>query len=263
MKTKKNHDTGFAQVFVIVSLVLVSSILTSVLSTSHTSNQHTALVDRTVRANIAAGSAFRRVATAIEDPTDNTETDLVTSDVPLVVDVDDLRVAVTLEGEAGKINPARAASEILDRYLAALPLTEQDRSLLASDLSASRQTDDGTAGIAALKRVLIPHVGPLQIDQDFSALNSAAGIDPQYANSRVLSALPDLDAAEVAQILSMRRTDPSSIAGMSSYFGTSARVFSVVAEIAWEADRSFIRRIPFEITPAGKVRPLAGFLGAN
>jgi hypothetical protein len=246
-------DGGFAQVLVLTSLATISAIITVALVHASGSGALTSALDRQVRGEAAAVSGIRRVIAAIEAPADDLETRILSSEHPLPFEFGETRVELQIDGEGGKINPVRSAPELLTGYIGTLPLSEDARRGLLAAIEDARELDDREAGLQAVHRYLLPIVPMAQLESDFGIWNQTGGVDPLYASERVLSAIPDLTAGGVAQVLQLRKSDPSAVRALSAHFATGRPIFSIVAVVRGSAGEMTSKRVPIEISSAGRV----------
>jgi hypothetical protein len=104
-----------------------------------------------------------------------------------------------------------------------------------------------------VERFLLPSVAMAQLERDFGIWNQTAGIDPMYASRAVLSAGPNLTLNAVEQVLQLSQNNPSAIRGLSAHFSTGRAVFSIVATVRWGPNETSSKRVPIEISSAGRV----------
>lgn len=251
---------GFVQVLVLISLATISAILQVILSNSVQLSSSLKALDRSVLGQTAASSAARRVIAAIEDPSDDLETKILAAGTPYPVEIAGTKVEVSIEGEGGKIDPATADQSIIAGYLAPLTLSGDQRSGLMAQLAEARANKSPAAAIGALYRFLVSIVSSDQLRRDFTDLDTTTGIDPMFADDRVLAAIPDIGAGKMAAIKSLRRDNPAGLNGMSAYFTSGQPIFTIVATVHWSATEQYSMGVPIEISTAGQVIALDGFM---
>lgn len=256
MKSRASPETGFAQLMVLGGLAAVAGVLTLATTASLGTSEMAAALANRLEHEIAASSAVHRIISAIADGGDALEIGLLSA-TALDLDVGGTSVALSIEGEGGKINPVATRTEIVEGYLRDLGLSTEEFASLRTEFAGLRADRSASGEVtSAVMLALLPWVAADQIDSDFSPFNDRTGIDLRYASERVLSAFPDLDASEVHQVVERRATDPSVVNGLSAYTESGSSRFSLVATIS-EPTGTFTRRVPIEITPAGSVVLLA------
>ena len=245
-------DQGFVQILLLVALATIAAVLTAVLIGARQNVLYAKALDRMIRTEALAASGFQRLGAAILDHADDLEQAALEGTDPPLVTLADARLALTLEGEGGKIDLLRADMALLTEYLvnAALPAAAQAR--LIADIAAARDSKDGAAARDAVRLALLDSLSNAQIDADFTILGTTAGIDPRYASERVLAAVPDLDPGDLAALLAMPEAERTQ-QGLSRYFESGGRRFSLVVKIDQPPFAPATRRLPIELSTSGRV----------
>jgi hypothetical protein len=257
--TKRTPADGFVQIGALAGLAIVAALVTAVLSESVRLSRQTEALDRVTRGAIAADSGIRRLLVAIDSPADALEGWVGVAGVPYPFEFSGLQLTLAIEGEAGKINPLSIAAPILAGYIENLAIPGPDKAILISLLEDARSNEDTGAAMDALHAYLIPALSSEDIARDFTTRSRLAGIDPQLASERVLRAVPDVSDAEAAEIVRGRARQPGAISAPSAYFATGRPLFTLVAAVRWTESESFTRRVPIELTTAGRAIVLDGF----
>lgn len=251
------RDAGFAQIVVLAALAVISAILTVALAAASTNDRFLTVFDRRVRAEVAADSSIREILSAIGDTADTAEQELLKGQVDLAIG--QMSIELRIEGEAGKIDPLLTNPDVLGGYLDDLGVGGAERAELITAIEVARGADDDGAALNVLRRTLVDRIPPGEFDSDFTHFGRGAGIDPQYASSRVLRAPPDISDAAAADIEQRRGDDVASIGTLSRYFGSASTIFSVVASVSTGDRGGYVKRVPIEITTGGRAIPLTGF----
>jgi hypothetical protein len=256
---RQRHVGGFVQILVLAGLATVAGLLTAVLSDARQWGENGRSIERLTAGMAVAESGVRRLLAAINDPTDDLESRVGVDGVPFPFGVAEHSLDLAIEGEAGKIDVLAADRAVLLGYLQDLHLTEENRAFLVQAIDSARLRTDGPAAMDALFSHLLPVVSSELIEQDFTLLSGLAGIDPMLASERVLAALPDISDIEAKEIVRLRRTQPLSIAGLSIYFASGRPLFTLVATVHWNETETTTKRVPIEITTAGRALVTSGF----
>ena len=255
------HDStgGFAQISALLALAGIAGVLAVTLSQSVEISRQTVVLDRIIRGSVIADSGVRRLLAAIDDPDDRLEDEVGILGFPRTIEVSGVQVGLAIEGEAGKLNPLTIPWEVLERYVDRAGITAADRTDLLERLQDARRTVDMDAALRSLHVFLIPLLSLDELERDFSVRTNLAGVDPHLASERILAALPDLGEAAATELVRSRH-DPSAIGRFDSrYFATGHPLFTLVTTVHWNDVDRFTRRVPIEITTAGKVLVLDGF----
>lgn len=207
----------------------------------------------------AASSGIRRLLSAIDNPADNLEHLVGVRGNPYAFDFDGVPMTLAIEGEAGKINPLTADRAILEDYVGDLLMSAGDKASLLALVDAARTTNDGPAAMEALYGFVSPAIGSEFVERDFTLSSTLMGVDPLLASGRVLRALPDLGDAIVTSILRLRETNPEALSIASAYAANGRPLFTLVASVHWNDSESTTKRVPIEITTAGRASVLSGF----
>jgi hypothetical protein len=260
MIARRSAD-GFVQIGALAGLAVVAGIVTLALSFSLGFQRNTATFERSAFGAMAADSGIRRLIASIEHPADTLAASVGVTGTAYPFELSGLPMTLAIEGEAGKLDPLTVERPLLESYVRNTLLPAADVTLLFSQLDIARGTHDGTRAMELLEKYLAPALSPEDLARDFTSRAGLAGIDPMYASERVLRALPDLDPAAVDEILRRRTTEPSVVqAFYSRYFSRGVRPeFTLVATVDRDERHAVVRRVPVEMTTAGRVLVLDGF----
>jgi hypothetical protein len=235
----------------LMTLALVAGVLTASLEVAADTSRSASALDRLVRGDALADSGIRRLVVAFADAADDFETAALDHDMALTIGKSTLRLRV--EPETGKIDVLKADERMVRRYLS--PLAVDANGLLAR-LGAARGAGDGAAALRALE-LAGDALPPSRLWRDFSRFGARA-IDPQFASAEVLAAVPDLSAAESRALAAMPASERALATGMSGYFASGGRTFSLLVHGGSGTADAVTRRLPVEISASGRLMALAG-----
>jgi hypothetical protein len=125
-------------------------------------------------------------------------------------------------------------------------------------ISKARDIDSANSGLNAILVSLLDHRSDRELAQDFTEFSDHSGIDPAYASGRVIAAIPDLPTSTAARISGSTIQDLAQLNLQSRYFAPNGARFSLVAHIDWGPNQSSERRLPVEVSSAGRLVALAG-----
>lgn len=240
---------------VVAALAGLGGLLTaSLMATTHTSRQVAAL-ERLVRSEVLGACGSYRLAAAIGDPADVLES--LALQEAARVGIGDTEMSLRIEISGGKIDVLAAEVDLIERYAGQSGLAPPAVAGLLTDIGEARARADGAAALEAIRSALAGTLPLAEIDRDFTRFGGA-GIDPSYASSRVLHAIPDLSPADADRIVAAAPEERAKDAHLSRYFSSTGRRFSLVTQAAWGANETSERRLPIEISTSGKVVVLAG-----
>lgn len=248
-------ESGFVQLIVVSGLAVLGGLLTvSLLAATETGRQGAAL-ERLVRSEVAADAGFYRLVAAIEDPADALETAALQGQAQLVIAGDELSLGV--EANGSKIDVLAADLQLIERYARQAGLDGRDLSALLDRLGVARETGDGPAALEAIRVAITGLLPSQELSRDITRFGGS-GIDPTYASSRVLHAVPDLGPADADRIAAAPLAERAQYAQLSRYFASAGRRFSLVTRVGWGANALSEGCLPIEISTAGRAVALAG-----
>lgn len=234
---RQSNAEGFAQIIALTGLAILGGMIATLQLQATGATRAQSALQQAIVGRIAAGSATRRVFSAIENDADTLEATLARGNGTLQLHEAGLDMAVSLEREGGKISAANSPSELMQGYLAGLGVV--------SPASAGVSEVQATAGVRAMVTIgLLQHNVDASFDQEFSRYHLSLGINPLFASDRVLDAVPDLTDWDRGDILRDRHT--GKINAISSYFSADVTALSLVLQ-------SPARRSTFVLTAGGKV----------
>lgn len=247
-----SRASGFAQVIVVGGVAAIAALIAAMMPLTQSTSTATSGLERLLRVEVLARSASARLLTAIESRGDLFEQQAL--DGPVALTLADRTLAVSLEGETGKIDVLRSPSEMLARLGQDLGVEPGSRATFEAEIEEARR-HDASRTLAVVQRWL----APLHPDLDtVVTMFGSEHIDPTYAGIEVLSAIPDLSQADAARILSVPRTNRGQFAELSEHLAVNTRRFSIAVRIEWAADQISIRRLPIELSTSGRAIVLAG-----
>ena len=255
---RTQRTAGFVQVLALVGLSLVGGLLTVTLTQSHRTKVSLAVLERQMVADTIAATAIRRLIAAIGDPGDDLDLRVGVYGVPFRVPLAGVPVSLAIVGEAGRIDVLAADPVLLASYVEKTGLARSEQVALISSMVDARAAQDAQAAFDALYRHLIPIGRGEHVVEDFTMRSGLSGVDPLFANERVLKAVPDLTAASVAGILRERERG-SVVQARSEYFSRGRALFTVVATVHWSDTERLAKRVPIEITTGGQALVLSSF----
>ena len=244
---------GFVQMMVLVALGTISAVIMATMLTATDGSSNTAALERLVETDALTISGFNRLEAAMLNPTDDLAIRALRLDTPVEIQVGGNRVALQIEGVGGKIDPLRTARDAIVRYMANSPLTTGERATVMAAIDKARDTNSAYAGYTAVLIGLLDHRANRELEQDFTQFADHSGIDPAYASSRVIAAIPDLSASTVAGISGSTIQDLAVRNLQSRYFAPNGSRYSLVTIIDWGQNQSAQRRLPVEVSSAGRL----------
>lgn len=247
-------ESGFVQLLVVSALAVLGGLLTAGLLAAAETGRQAAALERLVRSEVAADAGFYRLVAAIEDPADTLETVALQGQTTLAMTGDELSLGI--EANGSKIDVLAADLQLIERYARQAGLNGPQVGALLGELGVARQDGDS---VRALEVVRVAMVGLLpggELRRDITRFGGP-GIDPTYASSRVLHAVPDLSPADVERIAAASPEERAQFAQLSRHFSSAGRRFSLVARLRWGENAASESRLPIEISTAGKVVVLA------
>lgn len=249
----RDPDAGFVQLLVVAALATLGGLLTASLMSATQTSRQTAALERLVRGDVLAESGFQRLIAAIDGPQDTLENEALSGAVSL--SLADADVQLRIEAIGSKIDVLSADLLLLENYLTQAGVERQQLAALLADVGDARSRSDGEGAIEAVRAVgagLQP-----AFDRDLTRFGGP-GIDPNYASSSVLRAIPDLAPIDADRIAATPEGERGEHARLSRYFTSTGRRFSLATRIEWAADAIAERRLPIEISTSGKVMVLGG-----
>lgn len=238
---------------VLAGIAVLAALSVAGLSSAQSADVTAAALERMLRSDVLSRSAFDRVLAALESRPDMFEQQALSGPTTLQVSPQDM--AVSLEGEAGKIDLLQAPLATIARLADNLGLPAAGRNAFVQDLEETRTQGNGQRALDLARQRLALLV------TDLDAVVTIFGgqhIDPTYAPREVLEAVPDLSPVEIAQILSAPPPERGQFVAMSEHFATNSRRFSIAVQIAWAPDQVSIGRLPIELSTSGRAIVLAG-----
>lgn len=248
-------DAGFVQLLVIGALATLAGLLTVTMLTAAQTSRASAALERLVRNSAVGDASALRMMAAIEDPADDLETRALRGSMTVAMGPVD--TTLRIEAEASKIDVLFADVALLERYLVHRGFDASTVTALVQRLSVARESGDGVGALEALRVALTAALPTGEFDRDVTRFGGV-GIDPISATGRVLLAIPDLSPAEAKRIAAASPEDRAQYAHSSRYFSSSGRRFSLVTTTARGVGQASERRLPIEISTAGKPIVLAG-----
>lgn len=249
------YESGFVQLIVVSALAVLGGLLTAGLLAATETGRQAAALERLVRSEVAADAGFYRLVAAIEDPADALETTALQGPTKFVMAGDE--VSLGIEANGSKIDVLAADLQLIERYARQAGLDGGGATALLEKLGAAREADNGPAALEAIRVVMTGLLPSEQLSRDITRFGSR-GIDPTYASSRVLRAVPDLSPAEADRIAAASPEERAQFAQLSRYFASGGRRFALVTRIAWGANDRSEACLPIEISTAGRVIVVAG-----
>lgn len=249
----ESSNGGFVQVMVVAGIAALAALVVAGLSSTQSADVTAAALERTLRVDVLSRAAFERVLAALESRPDTFEQQALAG--PTELEISDQAVAVSVEGEAGKIDLLQAPLPIVARLAENLGLPAGARTTLMEELEEARRERDPAGALDLVRQRLA------LLADDLDAVVTVFGsqhIDPTYAATDAFEAIPDLSPTEIAQILSAPPSERGQFAAMSEHFATDSRRFSIAVRIAWAPDQVSVRRLPIELSTSGRAIVLAG-----
>jgi len=247
------NDGGFVQLIAAIGLATIGGIITIAVSDAIANSYDRGALERLVSTDAASRSGFIQLESSIDDPTHALDREALK--LPTAVDLGlGYQSRLSIEPVSGKIDVLRAPPEVIARYLESEGADQQIVVSLKDKLKESVTQDDP---YTLLDDITIALRGSPYIRRDMTDYG-ASTIDPRFATSRVLAAIPDLSPTTLAALSGQNISSPD-IARMSHYLslGQSTR-FDLVVSQTWNKSASSERRLPIEITAAGRVLLLGG-----
>lgn len=238
------------QLLVVSALAVLGGLLTAGLLAAAETGRQAAALERLVRGEAAADAGFYRLVAAIEDPADTLETVALQGQTTLAMTGDELSLGI--EANGSKIDVLAADLQLIERYARQVGLNGPDVSALLDTLGAAREAGNGSAALEAIRVAMTGLLPSEELSRDITRFG-AAGIDPTYASSRVLHAVPDLSPADADRIAAAPSAERAQYAQLSRYFASAGRRFSLLVRAGL-----LDQRLPLEMSTAGKVVVLAG-----
>lgn len=248
-------DTGFVQVIVVSALATIGGLVTASLIATTKTNQQTAALERLVRNEAIGISGSQRLAAAIDDPADALEAQALWGTV--ATKLANIEISFRIEPEGSKIDVLAAELGLIEGYASQVGLDPRSTTTLLGEIGKARGRSDGVTALEAVRVAMTGMLPAEGLDRDFTRFGGA-GIDPSYASSRVLHAIPDLSPADADRIAATTPDERAQHVHLSRYFSSGGRRFTLVTQIAWSANETSERRLPIEISTSGKIIVLAG-----
>ena len=259
-RIKRTTDGGFVQIGALAGLAVVAASLALSLGGNMQLARDAAAFERRASAALIADSGVRRVLASIEDPADPLAMEVGVAGDLHTLELLGSPVELAIEGEAGKIDPLTAARPILESYFSNAGVPAARIAALMAGLDQARPAADAEAAFELLETYLLPDLTAENLARDFTDRSKLAGIDPLYASRRVLEALPDLGTTEIDEIIRVRSLEPGSLDTTASrYFAGGGAEFTIVAAVPLTGREALVRRVPIELTTAGRAVVLDGF----
>lgn len=243
-------DAGFAQLLVIGALAVMAAILSAAIATARLGSAQISALDARVLADARLTSGIDLLRDALGDPQSDLESQALAQ--PVVVHVGDEAVALSLTGEGGKIDVMRGDPALVARFAAVAGVSQSDAAELLRRLAERRAAGDDAGALDVVRVYLAEAVGFDALDESFTRFGSDR-IDPAMAGAAVLRAIPDLNAAQVTQIIATPAAERGQYAPLSRYFASGSRRFMLVARQDGKQGQRFERRLPVELTASGGV----------
>jgi hypothetical protein len=240
---------------VVSALAALGGLLTAGLLSATQTGRQAAALERLVRSDVAADAGFLRLVAAIEDPGDALENAALQA--PTRLDVADYELLLRIEANGSKIDVLAGDLALLGRYARQAGLDARDVAALLDALGAARDRQDGVAALEFARVALAGWRSGEELSRDITRFGGV-GIDPTYASSRVLHAVPEVSPTDADRIAAAPPDERAQFARLSRYFSSTGRRFSLLARMGWGADNASEQRLPIEISTAGKVVVLAG-----
>lgn len=251
----RQSSAGFVQLMALVTLATISAVITAAVVTTTVGRRELSALERLVQTDALARSALVRLDAAMQNSADDFALRLSAGRTaePVIVPVGENNVSVALEAEDGKIDVLKTAPELIRQYALNAGLSGNATTAMLARMDTARRTGDAGSAIESVRLSLLGHVADDAIEHDFTTLGTQGGIDPRFATERVLRALPDLSASDVTALIAVESPQAGTPMVQSRYFAPGGRHFSVVATMQWGRDATSVRRIPIEISSAGRL----------
>lgn len=243
---------------VLVALGTISAVITAAILTSTAASRNYAALDRLVETDALAISGFNRLEAAMLDPADDLETRALQLDSSAEIAVGDQRIALRIEGVGGKIDPVRTDPDVIVHYLANAQLSAAEQTNVMNAIGMAREAGSGNSGYDAMLIGLLDREADRVLQQDFTQFADHSGIDPAYASQRVIAAIPDLPMSPAGRNSGRTMQGLAQLNLQSRYFAPNGARFSLVARVDWGPNQSSQRRLPVEVSSAGRLIPIAG-----
>lgn len=250
---RETSNAGFVQVVVLAGIATLAALSVAGLSSTQSADVTAAAIERMLRVDVLTRSAFARVLAALESRPDTFEQQALSG--PTVLEISGQEVAVSLEGEAGKVDLLQAPLTTVVRLADNLELPTGELDSFIAELEGARSQGNAVQALDLARQRLALRAADLDA---VVTIFGNAHIDPTYAPREVLETIPDLSPAEIAQILSTPPSERGQFVALSEHFATNSRRFSIAVQIAWGPDQVSIRRLPIELSTSGRAVVLAG-----
>lgn len=243
----RSSSNGFVQLVALAGLIAISGLIVAGSNTALFAVKQASGLRDQLQNDVLLSSAIRYGLESGQALGSNFQ--------PFTVTVDGLTVALHVEAEGGKIDPAAAPKELVSGYLeqAGLSATDNIGSLLDT-LEADR-----AQGTMLTTGAIASSLGRAELDtlrQDLADFGST-GVDPRYASERVLRSVPNLSDADVQDIITQRGQSADPKLPSSPYFMSAPPRFTLVADIASADGTRDSKRFLFEVTSGGSTLALA------
>lgn len=240
---------------VVSALAVLGALLTASLMGATQTSRQAAALERLVRSEVVADAGFRRLISAIEEQSDTLETAALQGPTKFVMAGNALSLGI--EANGSKIDVLAADLQLIERYARQAGLDGGDASASLAELGAARQDRHSVRALEALRVAMAGLLPNDELSRDITRFGGS-GIDPTYASSRVLHAVPDLSPADADRIAAASPEARAKFAQLSRHFASGGRRFALMTRIAWGANALSEGCLPTEISTSGKVIVLAG-----
>ena len=256
MTTGSDSDGGFVTLALLLALATVAALLTATMSETRMSGSTLVALEKQTLVEVENRAAIRRTFAAMEYPLGEKETGTITVPGTTLIQINGIEIVVALENEAGKINPFSAHPTLLEAYISSVTGRPLALSTISNAYSLYAQGET-IAALTAIKATLLGYLTVDEIDEDLTLGHTSEGVDPVFANHRVLNAVPGM-TGHIEEILANRRESPSSVRALSPYFTSDQAGFRAVTSRSQEGFGSL--SVTFDATSSGKIRTSSGFL---
>lgn len=248
--TSAHSDSGFAQILVIAALAVLAAILTVAISSARLGSQQISALDARVFADATLGSGLALLLDALDDPANDLETRALAT--PVTIDIAGKPVELEVVGEGGKVDVLRGDAALIERFASNAGLAGDEIDRMLEALAARRKLGDDIGAMDAVQLALAEAIGFAAIDESFTRFGSDR-IDPAFASEVVLRAIPDLNPAQLMQMLAAAPADRAQYGAASRHFVNGSRRFMLVARLSEKPGQRFERHLPIELTSSGGV----------
>jgi type II secretory pathway component PulK len=203
-RTRSGQD-GFVLLSVLIVTTVLSAIALGAALSVRAASRSTDAELQLIEARSLADAALTRALAALEDPDDPLSDVLRSAAGPVRWTYAGTEIALSLQREAGKVDLNAGHPEMIRRLIAGLA---SDASLADRMLKRLQERRSRRQAFERVSALIEPaeRLSPLalRLDETFTVLSGARGIDPLAAPEAVLRAVPGITEADLVAVLEAR-----------------------------------------------------------